>query len=467
MSIIAVTSDEAGTFPRGIHPPEAKHFAEDAPIEILPTPDRVAVPLLQHTGAPAEPVVKPRQEVALGEMIGRAAGFISAAVHAPVAGKTAMPSVATLPNARHVRTIPIKAGEQELAGQALYDDVLGGDWPASGLDRHDPPAIAASAAEAGLVGLGGAAFPTHVKLTRNEARPIDTLLVNGCECEPYLTSDYRLMFEAPRAVVAGALLAARATGAEQIIVAIENNKQAAIGRMREAAEATGVQVTMLNTKYPQGGERQAILTVLDREVPTGGLPLDVGVVVINVGTAAALARAVLRGRPLTHRIVTVTGAGIKEPKNVLVPIGSSYRALIDFCGGLKAGAVRVVAGGPMTGFAVGDLDTPVTKGTGGVVVLTAEDVARAAETPCVRCGRCRDVCPMNRVPTKIALAAKAHDWELARRYHITACIECGCCGYVCPASIPLVQLIRTGKAELPREEQAKPPAPEASEESNG
>jgi electron transport complex protein RnfC len=301
------------------------------------------------------------------------------------------------------------------------------------------------------VGLGGAAFPTHVKLTRNESRPVDTLLVNGCECEPYLTSDYRLMLEAPAAIVCGAMLAAKACGARGIVIAVESNKADAAERLRQAASGTAVRVSVVRTKYPMGGERQVVPAVLKRRVPTGGLPLDVGVVVINVGTAAAVARAVLRAKPLTHRVVTVTGAGIANPKNLLVPIGASYRALIDCCGGLTDDAVRVVAGGPMMGFALGSLDAPVTKGTSGVTVLTTRDVTRIEETQCIRCGRCVDVCPLHLVPTRMAMASRYKDWELARRYYLSACCECGCCAYVCPAGIPLVQLMRTGKSQMPRE----------------
>ena len=441
----------SGSFARGVHPAGRKELAAEGSIEVVPTPAQVAVPLLQHTGAPCEPLVKPRQQVALGELIGKADAFVSAPVHASIAGTTQMPSVTTLPNGRHVRTIPIKAAEEQLSAAELWEDTFGGDWPKDGLDNYPPEQIVEAVHAAGVVGLGGAAFPTHVKLTRNKAKPIDTLLVNGCECEPYLTADYRLMLEAAEAIVAGALLAARAAGAERIVIAIEDNKPAAAKRMAEAAEGTDVDVAIVKTKYPMGGERQVIPAVLDREVPTGGLPLDIGVVVVNVGTAAAIARAVLRGKPLTHRVVTITGAGVARPKNLLIPIGISYRELIEYCGGLREDAARVVAGGPMMGFALGSLDVSVTKGTSGVTVLTNEDVRRAQQTACVRCGRCVDVCPLKLVPTKMAQAAKDEDWDLARRYYITACCECGCCGYVCPANIPLVQLIRVGKALLPRE----------------
>jgi electron transport complex protein RnfC len=235
-------------------------------------------------------------------------------------------------------------------------------------------------------------------------------------------------------------------------VAVEDNKPEAIAAMRRAAEGAGVEVVEVETRYPMGGEKQTVRAVLGRTIPTGGLPLDVGVVVINVGTAAAIAGAVLRGQPLTHRVVSVTGGGVREPRNLLVPVGASYQSLVDAAGGLTPEARRVIAGGPMMGFAIEALNVPVTKGTSGIVVLTEADVRRAMETPCVRCGRCVDVCPLDLVPTRIALAARRKDWALARRHHLLACMECGCCAYVCPAAIPLVQLIRMGKVQMLKEE---------------
>ncbi len=439
-----------GTFARGVHPHDEKSLAADVAIEVVPTPAKVSVPLLQHLGAQCEPLVKARQQVVLGEKIGESEAFISAPVHATITGTVAMSSVATLPNGRHVKTVPIKADEQQLSGDALFEDILGGDWPKTGLDRYGPDAIVTAVREAGIVGQGGAAFPTYVKLKLNDAKPVDTLLLNGCECEPYLTADYRLMLEAPDAIVCGALLAARACGAKRIIVAIEDNKPSAIETMLKAAEGTDMIVRSLKTKYPMGGEKQTVLAAIGREVPTGGLPLDVGAVVCNVGTSAAIARAVVRDKALTHRVLTVSGRGIRNPKNLLVPIGISYGELIDYCGGLTEDAARVIAGGPMMGFTLGELDTPVTKGTSGLTVLTRDDVRKADETACVHCGKCVDVCPLKLVAAKMALASKHGDWELARRYHITACMECGCCAYVCPASIPLVQLIRLGKAQMPK-----------------
>ncbi|MBL0715345.1 MAG: electron transport complex subunit RsxC [Desulfosarcina sp.] len=438
----------SGTFAHGVHPPEHKQFSENLAIEVVPAPAKVLLPLLQHVGAPSVPVVKAKDMVALRDMVSKGGGFVSAPLHAPIAGKVLKIAVTTLPNARHLPGIPIKADGGQLEGQALFDEILGGEWSYEGIDQRDPQAITDAIAAAGIVGLGGAAFPTHVKYTRNDEKPVDTVLINGCECEPFLTPDYRVMLEAPRAVVAGALMVARAAGARQVIIAVENNKPQAVKVLQEAAAGTGIQIVVLRTKYPQGSEKQLITAVLKRETPLGGLPLDIGVAVSNVGTAVAIARAVLRGKPLTHRVVSVTGAGIRQPKNLLVPIGISYRELIDFCGGLKESAARIVSGGPMMGFAFTNLDAPITKGTSGVTVLTEADVRKTEQTACIRCGRCVDSCPMNLIPTKIALASRAKDVDLALRYHIMGCFECGCCTFTCPASIPLVQLIRTGKAQV-------------------
>ena len=440
-----------GRFPRGLHPPDHKGLAADQAIEVLDAPSGVLMPLLQHTGAPCTAVVKNRQAVEMGELLGKADAFVSAPIHAPIAGKAAKAVAATLPNGRHVEAIPLKADGEQLGGRPLWDEILGGEWPRDGLGEYQPEQIVKAVQDAGVVGLGGAAFPTHVKLVRNEEKPVDTLVLNGSECEPYLTADYRVMVEAPQPIVAGGLLAARAAGAEDVVIAIEDNKPAAAAALRQAAEGTGVRVAVVQTKYPMGGERQLLPAVVGREVPTGGLPLDVGVVVINVGTAAAVARAVVRGKPLTHRVVAVSGAGVEQPRNLLVPLGVSYREVIAACGGLRPEASRVIAGGPMMGFALGDLDAPVTKGTSGVTALTRDDVRRSEAQVCVRCGRCVDVCPLNLVPTKIAVAARHGDWDLARQYHMMACMECGCCAYACPSNIPLVQLIRSGKAGIPRE----------------
>jgi electron transport complex protein RnfC len=393
-------------------------------------------------------VVKSRDEVRAGDFVGKSEAPVSAFAHASISGKVARLSAATLPNGRRVPTVPIKASEQQLQGHALFDDIFGGEWPTLGLDPPAPNLILQAVRNAGLVGMGGAAFPTHIKLTPSPHKPIDTLIVNGCECEPYLTADYRLMLEAPRPIITGALLAASAVGARRIVLGVEDDKKDAAEALSQAAATTAIEVRILRTKYPQGSERQLVPTVVGTTVPANGLPLDVGVVVVNVATAAAIARAVLRGKPMTHRIVTVTGRGVETPRNLLTPIGISYGELIAAAGGLTSDASRVLAGGPMMGFTLGDLDTPITKGTSGITVLTRDDVQQIEETSCVRCGLCVEACPLNLVPTRIALAARKGAWSLAQRHHIDACMECGCCAYQCPAQIPLVQLIRMGKAHL-------------------
>lgn len=449
-----------GRFRGGVHPPEQKGLAAEMSVEVMPNPVEVRLPLLQHLGAACEAAFPPRSEVEMGQVIGQSSAFVSAPVHASLSGTTGRISAVTLPAGRHVEVIPIKVSAvQPLTDRAIYDDMYGGSWPIDGLEAIDPSKIVDAARDAGLVGLGGAAFPTHVKLRRNENKPVSHMLINGAECEPYLTADYRLMVEAPEAVVCGSLLASRAAEAEKTVICIENNKPAAIKALRPAAEAAGVSLRVLKTKYPQGGERQLIAATLGRNVPLGGLPMDVGVVVLNVATAAALARAVYRGRPLTHRIVTVSGRGVRNPKNLLVPIGASFRHLIDYCGGLSDDVDTVVAGGPMMGFAVSDLDIPVTKGTSGITVLARSETGRGTslrrdirtgrggrvQTACIRCGRCGDVCPMNLLPGKIAQAARVKNPQLAKRYNASACVECGCCAFECPAREPLVQLIRLGK----------------------
>ncbi|MFO7963499.1 MAG: electron transport complex subunit RsxC [Desulfobacterales bacterium] len=433
------------TFAHGVHPPEHKELAAEAPIEVLKRPGRVLLPLIQHIGAPCEPLVKAKEEVVFGQMVAKGKGFVSASIHASISGVVQKTTATTLPNGRHVQAIPIKATEGDNEGNSVFEDLCTGEWPVDQVEAYRPQQILEAIHNAGIVGMGGAAFPTHVKFAPNEKNAIDAVLVNGCECEPYLTCDYRLMLEAPHPIVTGALLAARATGAKKIFIGIEDNKPSAVSVLQQAARGTGITIAVLKTKYPQGSEKQLIKAVLNREVPVGLLPLNVGVVVMNVATATAVSRAVFRNMPLTHRVVCVTGGGIRTPKNIFAPLGVSYRELIDFCGGLRENAARVISGGPMMGFAFSNLDTPVTKGTSGVTVLTENDVRKESETACIRCGRCVDVCPMNLVPTRCALAARNKDISLAWKYHITACFECGSCAYVCPANIPLVQLIRMGK----------------------
>ena len=435
-----------GTFDHGVHPPQCKTFSGDAAIEIVPAPDKVVLPLLQHIGGPCTPVVKPKQEVVVGDLVGKGEAFVSASLHSPVNGIVQKMQVTTLANGRHVQAIAIMRKGEQLSGQDLWDQLYGGKWPQKSYQSMEPEKISEAIYDAGIVGLGGAAFPTHVKITPDENKPIETLIVNGCECEPYLTTDYRLMVEAPEAIVAGTMLAVRAVGAKKAYIGVEDNKLEAIASLRRAAAGAGINIAVLKTKYPQGSEKHLIKAVLNQDVPLGGLPSDVGVAMSNVATVTSVARAVMRRIPLTHRVVSVTGGGIVRPKNLLVPIGIAMGELIDFCGGLSKTAARMVAGGPMMGFAFTNRNTPVTKGTSGITVLTHAEIRRVDQTVCIRCGRCADVCPMNLVPTKLAMASRLKTLNLARSYNIMACFECGSCAHVCPAGLPLVQLIRTGKA---------------------
>lgn len=435
-----------GTFDRGVHPPGRKDFSDRLKIQPIPSPEKVLIPLQQNIGSPCEPVVEWKQDVQFGEKIAVGEGFISASLHSPLAGRIQREMMTTLPNARHVKALPVKASGKQVGADTLLGELLDSKWPKNVKGMYRPEEISERIKNAGIVGLGGAAFPTHVKIHYNPEKVVDTLLINGCECEPYLTTDYRLMIEAPAAVITGSLLGGIATKVKNVVICIENNKPEAISAIKSAAEGTEVKVAVLKTKYPQGSERHMIKAVLNRIIPLGGLPSDVSVAVSNVGTIAAVAQAVLRSRPLTHRVVCVTGGGIKYPRNLYVPIGISYRELIEYAGGFKENASRIISGGPMMGFSFTDLDMPITKGTSGLTVLSDEEVEVERETACLRCGRCVDVCPMRLVPARLALSARHRNIEMAERYNIMGCLETGCCAYICPANIPLVQMIRMGKA---------------------
>jgi Na+-translocating ferredoxin:NAD+ oxidoreductase subunit C len=449
-------------FPRGIHPDDAKELSANCPVIELPAPARVTVPLQQHAGAPAELGVRPRQWIAAGSLLGESGeARISARVHSPIEGVVHPLLGVTLPTGAHGFAVPIhreppsRRGSQDEANAPTHSSISPvttwslfseEDWDIGGEHHWFPNEIVEAVHAAGIVGQGGAVFPTHLKLISQPLRPIHAVLLNGCECEPYLTSDYRLMVEGSGAILSGLRLAMRATGAARGVVAIEDNKPQALATMREQISPyPDLQLVPCQTKYPMGGERQLIPAIFGHVVPTGGYPIDVGVVVINVATAAAIAAAVYCGYPLTHRVVTVSGQGVREPKNLFAPIGISLGELLEACGGLTDDARRVLAGGPLMGYSVTDLNTPLTKGIGGITVLTSGDLEGAEPTACIRCGRCVDVCPLGLAPTKIGLASRDSRWDVARRYDIAACCECGCCGYVCPARIPLVQYIRTGK----------------------
>jgi len=337
--------------------------------------------------------------------------------------------------------------ENQLDPNILWQEITSNDW-SKDVSGYDASAIPDIIKDSGIVGLGGAAFPTYVKFIKNDKKPIDVVLINGCECEPYLTCDYRMMIEASHAIVTGALLGAHALSAKEIIIGVEDNKPEAVKRLQAAASGTPIKIAVLKTKYPQGSEKSLIKSVLGLEVPLGGLPGDVGVAVSNVGSIASVAMAVFKGRPLTHRVVSVSGRGITNPKNLFVPIGIPMGELIDFCGGLTPDAGRMIAGGPMMGFSFSDLSAPVTKGSSGITVITRQELTEQEETSCIRCGRCVDACPMRLVPTRLALASRYKNPDVLMKYYINACYECGCCAHVCPAKINLVQLIRSGKRFL-------------------
>ncbi|MBO5438048.1 MAG: electron transport complex subunit RsxC [Thermoguttaceae bacterium] len=459
-----------GTFSKGgIHPREGKEFSEKCPIEILPNPSELRIAFVQHIGAPAKVCVDARAELAFGQPVAEAAGYVSVPVAAPLPGTVKRIGSVTLPNGRRVPAVIESVQTDGLDPQTLLDRMKDpGDFTLSDFDSE---LIRERIRVAGLVGQGGAAFPVHVKLMPNDEKPISTLLVNGCECEPYLTADHRAMLEMTDSVIAGARLAAKACNAKEIVICIEANKPDAIEKISGAIEklknkkraGTGtaadkepeIRVMCMKTKYPQGGEKQLIYAALGRKVPLGKLPIEVGATVVNVGSAVSIAMAVLHELPLTHRIVTVTGGGITRPANLFVPIGTPIQVLIEHCGGLKENARRVLLGGPMMGFAVGSLEIPVTKGTSGITVLSSEETDRAKETNCIRCGRCVSACPMRLIPTRLMYASRARNWDVFKEYHPMACIECGCCSFSCPAKIPIVQLIRVGKMELARQRQAE------------
>jgi len=425
------------TFRRGIHPPAWKATA-GKPIERLPPPEKVHVPLLQHFGKPAVPLVKAGDPVTLGQKIGEAAGAFSANVHSPVAGKVLALDSHPFPSGASVLTATIQNdGQDTPAGQTEKS-----------ADRFalSPQAIIQKIREAGVVGMGGASFPTAVKLAPPPGKTIDTIIINGCECEPVQTADHRLMLESPAEILKGAELLRLATGARRIIVGLEDNKIDALESLRHSVNGLGIEFALLRTKYPQGAEKMLIHALLRREVPRGGLPFDVGVVVQNVATAKAAWEAVSKGKPLYERVLTCGGPGIPEPKNLLVRIGTPVRQVIEFCGGLKDGAALVVYGGPMMGLAQSTLESPVIKSTTGILAFDAGPPE--AELACIRCARCVDHCPMRLVPTRLARLAQFAMFEAAEKWGTMDCIECGCCQYICPSRIPLLSWIRLGKNRI-------------------
>lgn len=447
------------SFPGGTHPPEKKDLTREMEIERGPAVTEVAVMLSQHIGAVCRPLIRKSDAVQAGQKIGDCDAFVSAPVHSPITGKVkeiALRSHAVLGRSLAIVIEALANSPTRRSYFKLKDDF--------DVNNYSAGQICEAVREAGIVGMGGAGFPTRVKIEPNPRLPKETLIINGCECEPYITCDYRIMLEQTDKIIAGVKLARRASGCSRAIIAIEDNKPEAIDVMKSALEtlANGddISVVPVRTKYPQGGERQLIKAILQKDVPTGGIPPMIGVVVLNVATVAAIAEAVISDLPLTHRIVTVTGEAIAKPGNYNFPIGMSVENIIEFCGGVTQESAKVVLGGPMMGIAIADLKTPITKTTNAVTVLTKEQIGRAKfarrQTACIRCGRCLEVCPENLNPTKIAHAVKYNLLDAAERYYMSACMECGCCSYVCPANIEITGYIKTGKIFLARQKKKVP-----------
>lgn len=425
----------------GIHPPGNK-ISKNAPITVAPLPDRVVVPLSQHIGAPATPCVAKGDHVKVGQLIGQSSGFVSANVHSPISG------IVTA-----VDSLPDGAG---LRKPAIVIEREGDEWLET-IDRSDaliqschltPKEIIDKIAAAGLVGMGGATFPAHVKLSIPAGQKAECLIINGAECEPYLTSDYRTMLERGSEVLVGVQILCKALDVNKAYIGIEDNKPEAISHLTTlAAGYPRIEIVPLRTKYPQGGEKQLIQAITGKAVPSGGLPIHVGVVVQNIGTALAVYEAVQKNKPLIERVVTVTGKTLRDPSNFMVRIGTPISSLIDLCGGMPQDALKVINGGPMMGRALANIDAPVTKGTSGIVIMRNRESLRTPASSCIKCAKCVGVCPMGLEPYLLNKLTRLKRFDDMEPLRITDCIECGSCAYTCPASIPLLDYIRVGKAE--------------------
>jgi len=436
------------TFKGGIHPHDHKDLAGDKPIERFPAPPELVLYVSQHIGAPAAPAVKKGDAVKKGQMIAEPRGFVSAGVHSPVSG--AIKAVEPRPHPLGTR---VNAVIIENDGNDEWLDGLNQERDFSGMSAAR---IRDEIRDAGIVGLGGATFPTHVKLSPMEGKPISDVVINCAECEPYLTCDYRQMIERADDIVAALEVLMKAVGAPNGWIAVESNKPDAYARLLAAAGGhEGVCVEMLEVKYPQGAEHQITAALLGREIPSGGLPIDIGVICQNTGTAVAVYEALRFNRPLIERALTVTGDGVENPANYLVPLGLPVRAILDRAV-LRGNANKLVLGGPMMGLAQYTADVAVTKGTSGVLALA--DAEAYEWTTCIRCGRCVDACPWRLVPSYLSIICETKRIDAIRDSDIMDCKECGCCTYVCPSRRPIVHLVKYGKAELARlraEEKAK------------
>jgi electron transport complex protein RnfC len=432
------------SFKHGVHPPENKDITSGIASRRFPFPDEIILPLSQHIGTPARALVKPGDRVERGDVIAEAAGFISSAVHATAAGTVKSielwphPSGAMVPSIR-IDIDPNSTQMRRPRTVPRWQDVKDED-------------LSKEIARAGIVGLGGAAFPSHVKMNPPKDQQIELLLINGCECEPYLTSDHRTMLERPDDVYTGIRIALKALGITRAVIGIEANKPDAIEVMRKTVpDDLDVTIQPLQVKYPQGAEKMLIKAVMDREVPSGALPGKIGAVVQNVATAANVAAAFETGQPLIERIITVTGRGIRKPGNWVIPFGTKLRDVIEHCGGFTDDAAEIVFGGPMMGLGQANLDVPVLKATGGILVLSKDECKHQEIMPCIRCGKCLEACPVFLNPQMMGQLAKAERYEeLAEEAHLADCMLCGSCSFVCPSNIPLSQMFTAARTQMKR-----------------
>jgi len=426
----------------GVHLPEKKELTNEEAIKVMPDPKEVAIPLSQHIGAPAKPVVAAGDRVIKGECIAELQGKISARVHSSINGVVKGVVERKKPGQGNYRCILIENDNSEAAAENEIN-----------IDRSILPEveiIREKVEKAGVIGMGGAGFPTHIKLSPPESMDIDTVIINGAECEPFLTVDHRLLLEEYEDLFRGLELIKKAVGAKNGIVAIELNKKDAIEKLQQkAADWPGIKVQALDTRYPHGAEKHLIKAVLNREVPKGELPMAVNVVVNNVQTAVKIARAVDFEEAVIDRVLTVSGEALKTPSNVKVPIGTSLQDVIEFCGGPRDKEdFQIIVGGPMTGINVDDAEIPVVKGTSGIVLITAKEFAASESRPCIRCGRCGEVCPMYLAPNRITAFINNDLLDRSVDVGLLDCIECGACAYICPSKRPLVRWIKRGKAEV-------------------
>ena len=435
------------SFHGGIHPPEEKQWSEHKPIEELPPPEEAIIPLQQHIGAPAEPIVQKGDTVKTGQQIGKATKFVSLPVHASISGTVKAIEPRPHPLGTDVLSVVIESDGKD----TWIDNIT----PTPDYMNFSPEEMKTRILNAGIAGMGGAAFPAHVKLSPPPEKPIDTLIINGVECEPFLTADHRLMLEKPDDILKGVKILMKILHVHRVIIGIEKNKPDAIKLFKKkTARQKQISVLPLTVKYPQGAEKQLIKAATGREVPSGGLPMDVGCLVHNVGTTLAIFEAVSSNKPLIERVVTVTGPGVKSPKNLKVRIGTPFQKLIEFCEGYTDSAAKIINGGPMMGIAQFTDQVPVIKGTSGILVLNKKKAYLKPESPCISCARCVDFCPMKLIPSRIATLVEHQKIDEAYDMGLMDCIECGTCAFICPAKRNLVHYIKLGKA-LWNEHQSK------------